>query len=221
MPATIFGLPEGVFLLWTSASFFLLASILILKPLFETRDDFMIAFFAWLLGMGLLHVFLGEGFRTNQLVLLHIGIFFGFTGSAYLLRLPLKRLVPKFEKIIFYTVLLIGWAIVAWMSLWQEVHTTKLMLQLLFGYMIVVAGILPSIYLIWVGIKAKSKGVRFKGIWGGIGIISCCLLADLLVLFIFMSVAVWSEFFMAIAPVILVVAVIEKKSPPPMNMKST
>lgn len=212
MPLTILGLPYGVFLLWMSAFFFLISSIIILKPLAETKEKLIQAFFAWLLGMGLLHLFLGAGFLWNITVLLHIGIFFGYTGSAYLLRIPLRGLIPRHEKVIFYTVLLIGWLIVAWMTVWPHLHTVKLMLWFLFGYMILVAGILPAFYLIWMGVKAKSKAVKVKGIGGGMGIISCCLLADLLVIFVFMSVALWSEFFMALAPVILIAAVLYGRS---------
>lgn len=212
MPSTILGLPSGVFLLWNSALWFLLASAFILKPLSETKDKMIQGFFAWLLGMGLLHAFLGAGFLWNVTVLLHIGIFFGFTGSAYLLRIPLRGLVPRYEKTIFYTVLLIGWSIVLWMIIWPHLHTVKLMLWLLFGYMILVAGILPGFYLVWMGIKAKSRALKVKGIGGGIGIITCCLLADLLVIFVFMSVAFWAEFFMAIAPVILIAAVLYGRS---------
>jgi hypothetical protein len=116
--------------------------------------------------------------------------------------------MPRYDKIAFYFVLLIGWALVAWMDIWPHLVTIKLMLWLLFGYMILVAGILPGLYLIWTGIKAKSKAAKVKGIGGGAGIISCCLVADLLVLFVFMSVAFWSEFFMALSPIILITAVL-------------
>lgn len=208
MSLTILGLPYGVFLLWTSAFFFLAASIIILKPLFETRDKLSQAFFAWLLGMGLLHAFLGAGFLWSVTPLLHLGIFFGFTGSAYLFRIPLSGIIPRYERIGFYLVLLAGWIIVTWMTIWPHLHTIELMLWLLFGYMILVAGILPGFYLIWMGIKAKDKATKVKGIGGGIGIISCCLVADLLVLFVFMGVAFWSEFFMALAPIILIIAVL-------------
>lgn len=208
MSQTILGLPAGVFLLWTSAFFFLTASVLILKPLFETKNKLTQAFFVWLLGMGLLHAFMGMGFLWNITILLHIGIFFGFTGSAYLIRVPFSGLIPRYEKIGFYLVLLAGWMIVAWMTVWPHLHTIKLMLWLLFGYMILTAGILPGFYLIWTGMKAKTKAARVKGIGGGLGIISCCLVADLLVLFVFMGVVFWSEFFMALAPVILIVAVL-------------
>lgn len=208
MSQTILGLPYGVFLLWMSAFFFLVSSVIILRPLLETKNKLTEAFFVWLLGMGLLHAFLGAGFLWNMTVLLHIGVFFGFTGSAYLLRVPLRALIPRSEKAIFYTVLLVGWLIVAWMSIWPHMHTVALMLVLLFGYMILVAGILPGFYLVWMGIKAKAKAAKVKGIGGGIGIISCCLVADLLVIFVYMGVAFWAEFFMALAPIILITAVL-------------
>lgn len=206
MSTTILALPSGVFLLWISAFFFLVSSIIILKPLFETKEKLIQAFFAWLLGMGFLHIFMGAGFLWNMTILLHVGIFFGYTGSAYLLRIPLRGLFPRYEKVVFYIVLFIGWLIVAGMIVWP--HSVKLMLWLLFSYMILVAGILPSFYLIWRGIKAKNKAVKAKGIGGGMGIFSCCLLADILVLSVFMNVAFWSEFFMALAPVILIIAVL-------------
>jgi len=208
----LLGLPKGVALLWTSAFFFLASSIVILKPLLETRERLIRAFFAWLLGMGLLHFFMGAGFLLGTITLIHIGVFFGFTGSAYLLRIPLRGWWPNSEKVVFYLVLLAGWLIVAWMSIWPHLHDTKMMLWLLFSYMILVAGILPTIYLISAGIRARSRSVRVKGIGGGIGVASCCLFADLLVLFVFMGVAFWSEFFMAIAPVILIVAVLYGRS---------
>lgn len=208
MQSTILGLPSGVFLLWMSSFFFLVSSVIILKPLFEKKDKLTMAFFIWLLGMGLLHLFLGLGILFNTVILLHLGVFFGLTGSAYLIRIPFSGLIPRYEKTGFYLVLLAGWLIVAWMFLWPHVHSIELMLRLLFGYMILIAGILPGPYLIWMGVKSKSRAVKVKAVGGGIGIISCCLIADVFVLFAYMGVAFWPEFLMTIAPVILITAVL-------------
>lgn len=208
MSSTILGLPSGVFLLWVSSFFFLISSVIILKPLFEKRDKLTTAFFVWLLGMGLLHLFLGLGILLNITPLLHLGVFFGLTGSAYLIRIPFSGLISRYEKTGFYLVLLAGWAIVVWMFLWPHVHTMELMLRLLFGYMILVAGILPGPYLIWMGIKSRNKAAKIKAIGGGAGIISCCLVADLFVLFTYMGVAILPEFLMTMAPVILITAVL-------------
>lgn len=208
MSSTILGLPSGVFLLWVSSFFFLISSIIILKPLFEKKDKLTTAFFVWLLGMGLLHLFLGLGILLDITTLLHLGVFFGLTGSAYLIRIPFSGLIPRYEKTGFYLVLLAGWIIVAWMFLWPHVHSIELMLRLLFGYMILVAGILPGPYLIWMGIKSKIRAVRTKAVGGGIGIISCCLVADLFVLVAYMGVAILPEFLMTIAPIILIASVL-------------
>ncbi|MDO8561699.1 MAG: hypothetical protein Q7S05_02630 [bacterium] len=206
MPLTILGLPYGVFLLLVSATFYFISSILILRPLFETKEQLIQSFFAWLFGMGLLHFFLAAGFFWDVNALLYIGMFGALTGSAYLLRIPLRGLWPRHETVVFYTVLLAGWFIIAWMLLASN-YSLELMLNIMFGYMILVGGILPGPYLIWIGLKSENRAMKVKGIGGGIGVILCCLLADSLVLFVYMNVSFWTEFFMTIAPIVLISAV--------------
>lgn len=199
----ILGLPVPVFWLWFSAVVYVIAILLFLPALRREKSELMVAFFAFLAGMAIFHVFLGAGFYWNQLLLIHLGALAALTGAAYTIKFPLTALAESKRKPLFYLTLLIGWSIIAWMLIFP--HQTQTMLWLVLGYMIIVSGGIAGGYILWKGFKAKESWGKVKCIGGGAGLITCCLAADLLV--IFAGVSVLGEFLMALAPVILILAI--------------
>jgi len=200
MPQTILGLPGAVFWLWLSAFFYLIAIIFFWNPFRQEKTELLSAFFAFLVGMAAFHILLGAGFYWNELLLIHLGSFAAVTGAAFTFKFPLTALSRSSRRPLFYLALILGWLIIVWMLIFP--HQTQTMLLLVLGYMIVVSGGIAGIYIIWNGFRAKENWVEVKCVGGGAGLITCCLAADLLVLFA--GVSVLGEVLMALAPVILV-----------------
>ena len=203
MTGIILGLPEAVFWLWFSASFYMVAIFFFLEPLRKERTELMLSFFAFLAGMAFFHILLGAGLYLNNMLLIHLGAFAALTGAAFTLKFPLTALSESKRKPVFYLALAIAWLIVVWLLIFP--HEMKTMLWLVLGYMIVVSGGIAGFYIIWQGLKAKESWVKVKCLGGGGGLFTCCLIADVLVLLV--GVSVLGEVFMALAPVILILAI--------------
>jgi hypothetical protein len=209
MSANILGLPGAVFWLWFSALIYGIAIILILGPLRREKSELMYAFFAFLAGMAWLHLFIGAGTYWKQMLLSHIGFFGGLTGTVYTLKFPLLALSESKRKPLFYLALIVAWLIVVWMLIFP--HKSPAMIWVGYLYMITTAGLISGFYIVWQGIKAKESWVKVKTIGGGAGVITCCLAADVLVLYTLATgIKLWivsGHFFMWLAPVILILAI--------------
>lgn len=180
MPQTILGLPFVTFVLWITAAANFVGAGLVWPSFRKEREKLIDSFFAWCLGMALMHVFIGVGVWTGNMVWTKFGFFFGLTGSAYIGRITFLTFTPKLERAAFYILLIIAWLIIG--GLLIVPHIPKVMIWLNFSYMITVAGILGGFSLIYLGIKATDKIAKIKAFFGGSGIISCCLIADTMVL---------------------------------------
>lgn len=214
-----FELPVPVFWLWFSALVYLVSIGLFWSSFRRERSQLMNAFMGFLVGMAWLHLFIGAGLYWGQMFLSHIGFLGGLTGVAYTLKFPLSALSESKRKPLFYLGLTSAWLIVGWMLLFP--HKPSTMIWVGYIYMITVAGLISSIYIIWRGIKARNTWVKVKGIGGGIGIMSCCFLADILVLYVLVTGismgVVTGHFFMWLAPIVLIAFVffgriLEKRS---------
>ncbi len=208
MPEIILGLPAAVFWFWFSTLFYLAAILFFWGPLRREKTDLMYAFFAFLVGMAWLHLFAGAGTYWKQILLTHIGFFGGLTGAAYTLKFPLTSLKESVRKPLFHLALVIAWSIVAWMLIFP--HSTKAMLWAGYLYMITISGGVAGLYIMWQGIKAKEIWVKVKVIGGGAGLVTCCLVTDVLVLYALtfgITLPISGHFFMAFAPVILIFAI--------------
>lgn len=198
MEELIFGLPAMVFLLWVSAVFYTVTIIILWRPFNQDRSDLMLALNAFLYGMAFFHIFLGAGFLFHNDILIQLGAFIAFTGSAFTLKFPLSSLRSPIKEMGFYLVLAVAWSLVAWLLITDQ-PIAKIVSTVLL-YMIIVTGF-SGLYTIWIGFKAKDNGARVKCLGGGGGMVTCCLIADLLVLL--NGVTLLGEILMSVAPVIL------------------
>lgn len=203
MEQNILGLPGNVFWLWFSALFYLIAILFFLEPFRREKNELMSAFFAFLAGMATFHLLLGAGFYLDNILLVHLGSLSALTGAAFTLKFPLSALEQHLRKPLFYLAMISGWLIIVWMLIFP--HDLKLMLWIVLGYMIVFSGGVAGLYIVWEGIKTKDIGVKIKSIGGGVGIITCCLAADSLVLI--NSLSMVSELWMSIAPLVLILSI--------------
>lgn len=205
MNKIIFGLPEMVFWLWVSAALYTIASVLFLKNLRKEKNELMYAFFAFLAGMGVFHIFLGAGFYWNNHLLLHIGMTAALIGSAFTLKFPFSALLnPEKPSLLRFALFYLALAIALLTAIWLLIadHPDKMMINLTFGYMIITTGSIAGIYVVWEGFKQRETWAKVKSVGGGAGLIICCLIADVLVLTQGASVA--GEILMAVAPVVLI-----------------
>lgn len=209
MAETILGLPGAVFWLWFSALVYVITIAFFWGSLRREKTELMQAFFAFLVGMAWLHIFVGAGTYWKQMLLSHIGFLGGLTGAAYTLKFPLSAFGESKRRPLFYLALILALLIVAWMLIFPHKGTTMIWVGYL--YMITVVGLISGFYIVWQGIKAKENWTKIKSIGGGTGLITCCLVADVLVLYTLATgiklVVVSGHFFMWLAPVILIFAI--------------
>lgn len=198
MSDVIFGLPGNVFLLWLSASFYISVIVILFKSLHQVKNELMLAFSAFLYGMAAFHIFLGVGLYLNNSALIHFGAFAALTGSAFTLKFPLSSLNTLRQYLGFYAALAIAWLIVLWSVLFSI--PTDLLLKIVLAYMIIVTGG-AGFYIIFVGIKSVDPVAKVKCLGGGLGMVTCCFVADLLVFF--KGVTMFGEFLMSAAPLIM------------------
>lgn len=204
----ILGLPVPVFWIWFSAIVYIIAIILFLPALRKEKSELMVAFFAFLAGMAWLHIFLGAGVYWKQMLLSHLGFLGGLIGVVYTLKFPLTAIAESARRPLFNLAILLALAIVGWMLIFP--HQFSTMIWVSFLYMIITAGILAGGYMIWKGWQMEDIGSKIKGVGGGAGLLTCCLVADVFVLYtlvveVTLGVVI-GEFFMWLAPIILIVA---------------
>jgi len=202
--ALILGLPGSVFFLWMSALFFTVTFLVFWKRFRDERDALTGAFTAFLLGMAIFHIILGAAELYQNEALILLAILVAFIGSTYTLRFPLSELKEPWRSWIFYTVLA-GTLIYMTAAILYS-YPVGHVLTVVFWYMIIVSGGISGLYALKKGFEAKTQSARVKCIGGGAGIITCCLVADLMV--IFAGVTIIGEVLMSVAPVILLGSVV-------------
>lgn len=185
-------------LLWVSASFYIVTILILWGAFSKVKNELMTAYHAFLYGMAFFHIFLGLGLYLNNPFFINLGVFAALTGSAFTTKFPLSSFSPNISKAGFYSTLFVAWLITIYMLLFPQ--QLDIMLKVVLGYMILVAGG-SGLYTMYVGFKASESSVKVKCVGGGLGIVTCCLLADLMVLF--QGVTVLGEILMSIAPVIM------------------
>lgn len=201
----LFGIPEAVVLLWTSAFFYFITILFIWNPVKEEKSELKTAFLAFLFGMAFFHTFLGLGFYLNNLLIIHIGAFAALTGSAFTFKFPLSLLKEEtWRQLGFYIALLAAWSILVWMIIFS--HETQPMLTLILLYMIIVTGI-SGFSIIIKGMEAKENWMKVKCGGGGLGLIICCVFADLMVL-LSGKVSLLGEVLMSVAPMFLLLSLL-------------
>lgn len=214
----VLGLPDIVFFLWQSALAFFIGMILLWKPFMEARTKLMSAFFIYLTGMALMHLFLGLTFYAasgNKLWLI-LAYLSAVSGSAFTTRFPFSSKFPKHEKALVSAILLLGWALVGYLAFQPMDILSTTGLNLVMAYMILFAGLISSVYIMYSSYRQPEKSLRVKGVGGGVGMFLCCGVADLLVIFGGLAVTVdlivyklpVPELLMALSPVVIISSIL-------------
>lgn len=202
MEKLIFGFHEDVFLLWLSASSYLIVTLLTIWPFRQEKNDLTITFLAFLYGMLFFHIFLGLGLYLDNLIFIHLGSFAALTGSALTLKFPLSSVSLLNQKLFLYLALIVAWMTNIWMLF---PHQNLPMLSVVVAYMVVVTGG-SGLYTLLVGIDAKKVWIKVRCIVGGASLIICCTIADLIALIA--GISIFGELLMSAAPVVLLAGLV-------------
>lgn len=203
----IFGqeLPSDIFwMLLSGLAYLLMAVIFFFGPYQKNKDDLMSAFLGFLGGMALFHGLGGIAMLWGSSILMIVAAFGAITGSAFVFKFPLSSIFDeKTKNTLFYSALILGYLIVAWMFLGGLGPMESMRLAAI--YMVVFSGI-SAVYIVWRGISLKDPSLKIKCIGGGCSIWSCCFVAHLLVLTVGITTLV--KVFIVGAPIVLMISLL-------------
>ena len=199
----ILGLPQTSLTLWISAVIYVFSMIVIRLPLRDKNNPLVLSFFSFLAGMAIFHLLLGAGHYFHSTQLVHAGIFFVLTGSAFMVRFPLSN-HPKFEKAGFGAMLLIAWSISLLLIIYPH-HSETVMSMAVFAYLMIAAGFSGG-YMIIQGLSCTEIWMKIKAVGGGIGLIICAFMANIFVFFSGFSLI--PALLVILAPMILLCSVL-------------
>ncbi len=212
----ILGLPNPVFFLWLSAFFYMIAILFLLKRFLKENTKLLDAFYIYLEGMFLMHVFFGMALFVPSAA--NVMYLFGFVsvviGSAFSTRFLLYSEFPNYEKKLFYAILAIGLIILAYPVAIDGISTVGMTLAML--YLIVFTGVSSSMYLVYVSDREVDMGSKIKGLGGGIGMFLSSGVASTAILFggltaqitLFERIFHIPQFFMALSPIVILASII-------------
>ncbi len=212
----ILGLPDSEFFLWFSAFFYMIAILFLLKRFLKENTKLLDAFYIYLEGMFLMHVFFGMAlFVPSAAESLYLaGFISAVIGSAFSTRFLLYSEFPKYEKKLFYAILAIGLLTLAYSVAIGEISTVGMTLTML--YLIVFTGVSSSMYLVYISDREVDLGSKIKGLGGGIGMFLLSGVASTVIIFggltahitIFGRIVQIALFFMALSPITILVSII-------------
>lgn len=212
----ILGIPDTVFFLWFSAFFYMVSILFLLRTFLKENTKLLDAFYIYLEGMFLMHVFLGMALflpGVNELLYL-LGFISAVVGSAFSTRFLLYSEFPKQEKRLFSSILALGIIMLLYSAAIGEVSTLGMTLTM--TYLILFTGISSSMYLVYVSDKAMDMGSKIKGIGGGIGMFLLSGLSSTAILFggLAAQITVFGrtfhvpQFFMALSPILILLSIV-------------
>ncbi len=171
------GFPLHLATMLIAALLYLVTAVVFLASFVRERSEITVAFLAFLISMAVSLALMGVGQYANEPVLIYLGVFAVFTGSCFMLKLPLSALPAPWRTPAFYGCLLLSWSLLTWMI--ATAAGRQLLPHLSLWYMIIVNGAVTGLYAIWIGLRSKIPWVKVKATGGGLGIASCCMASHL------------------------------------------
>jgi len=212
----ILGLPDPVFLLWLSAFFYMIAILFLLKTFLKENTKLLDAFYVYLEGMFLMHVFFGMAlFVPSAAEALYLFGFIGaVVGSAFSTRFFLYSEFPNHEKKLFYSILALGFVMLVYPVAIGEIATIGLTMTML--YLIAFTGISSSMYLVYISDREVDHGSKIKSLGSGLGMFLSSGVASTVILFggltahitLFERTFYIPQFFMVLSPIIILASIV-------------
>ncbi|MCK5233405.1 MAG: hypothetical protein KAJ91_01170 [Candidatus Aenigmarchaeota archaeon] len=194
----------------------MVAILFLLKTFLKENTKLLDAFYVYLEGMFLMHVFFGMALFVPSAA--EIMYLFGFIsaviGSAFSTRFFLYSEFPNYEKKLFYSILALGLVMLVYPVAIGEIGTMGLTMTML--YLIAFTGMSSSMYLVYISDREVDHGSKIKGLGGGIGMFLSSGVASTVILFggltahmtLFERTFYIPQFFMVLSPIIILASIV-------------
>ena len=194
----LWGYDVIILLMIASGVFYLISAISIWKLYLKDKNELIGALFYFLVYQAISMFFMGVEMQTMNMLYSNIAALSIFIGSAYMLKFPLSSLSESKRKNIFMIVLIVLLGVFAWFM-----QTPARQMELMHGvlwYDLVVNGIIVGGSMLVYGFKAIEAVTRKKAIGGGVGVVTCCVVANTAMI---TGAMLTSTIFAFLAPVII------------------
>lgn len=175
MPALLADLPSPLTLGLLTALLYLIAAVIFIITSRHKTSVMSVLVFSFLSSMGVSGAFRDLGDYTGATILTYLGVFAVFTGTCFMLQVPIARLPQPVRSQTLYGCLVASWLLLAWMMITPLGR--ELLPQITDWYIIIISGGGIGLYLLWIGLRSKTAWVRVKATGSGLGIVSCCIAA--------------------------------------------
>lgn len=202
MGPEVFGIELFTLLLLVSGIFYLVAAILVYKPMKLEKNELIGALFAFLTYQAISMFFMGVEMYTHNLFYGNIAALSIFIGSAYMLKFPLSKLSQGVRNVSFFLVLIVSLSIFVWFI--QTPERQMELMHFVMWYDIVVNGIIVGGSILLFALKAVEGMKRKKAAAGGAGVVSCCVVANATMLTGSLAV---SAVFQFLAPLLIIYSI--------------
>lgn len=205
MPLTILGIPTVIALMWVAALSFGICAVLFYLYVFrkEPRNEMTITLFAFLINMVLTLTFMGFGMYLNNILLIDLGALSFLVASVFMLRFPLTAFPMNIRNGIFYFMLFLSLMLFVWIVISPTGFNA--IIPIITWVNLGLNGLVTGFFVFVVGLKAKERWLKVKATGGGLGVMTCCVAAEVTFL---AGSAFLTGLFNFIAPIILTISVL-------------
>lgn len=162
-------------LLMVSGVFYLVCALSIFKAWRRDKNELVGALFAFLCYQAVSMFFMGLEMQTMNILYSNIAALAIFVGSAYMLKFPLSKLAQKTRDTLFLVVLIVLLGLFVWFI--QTPAREMQLMHFVLWYDLVVNGIVVGGSIILYGLRATERLFKRKAVGGGVGVMSCCVVA--------------------------------------------
>lgn len=198
----IAGVDLYIWLLLLSGIFYLICALTIWKPLKQENNELIKALFAFLIYQSISMFFMGVEMWTMNLFYSNVAALAVFIGSAYMLKFPFSKFSKTGRNAIFLTTLIIMLGLFGWFMMTPD--RQHMLMNFVLWYDIVVNGIVVGGSIILFSMMTVEKIRKRKAVAGGVGVMSCCIVANATML---TGALVTSAIFQFLAPIMILASI--------------
>lgn len=190
--------PLVISLMIIAGIFYLACSLFLLRPYLREKNELIGALLAFLVYQAVSMFFMGLEMQTHNMLYSNIASLAVFIGSVYLLKFPFSSLSQGVRKVIFYLSLVVVLCLFIWFM--QTEQRQKDLMHFTLWYDLIINGIIVGGFMIIGALRAIERPYKIKTMGGGVGMVTCCVMANGAMLG---SAMLTSSFFGFLAPVII------------------
>ena len=198
MPTTLLGLPTEIAMMFGASLLYIIGIAVTWRTYRGEPNELMTAFMAFLVSMALALSLMAAAMLWGIPMLGMLGTVAILVGSVIMLRFPLSYLDPTKRSTMFAVSSVLAFLFLFFMMVVPAGQ--RLMADLVMWFMIIVNGVVVSLFMIQVGLVAQERWFKVKTIGGGAGIASCCFVSHIAALLGMVTVMAVFQF---MAPIII------------------